>query len=280
MLDNLSSFRVHFVFGFFVLAVAFLIMRQQMWAGFAIVGFLASLVPVAPWYLPIKEARADGSSNIHIIATNIAAFNKSASGLVELVNSEAPELLGIVELTPELAQGLVPLHEQFPYRFELTGNSHQGFGLYSKLPLVGAQALRLRADLPPAISAIIESDGRQVEVIVAHPDAPMTSSHAERRNLMLRSLADHISRSGRDTIVLGDLNIAMWSPHYRDFVQRAGLRNARTGRGVGGSWPPIAGLSVPIDHILATPTMVLHGFTVFPPIGSDHLPIGSQVSFQ
>ena len=278
MLDNLSSFRVHFVIGFLVLTGVFLITRQRFWSGLAVAGMLASLIPVAPWYLPVKEDGVDWVGNMTVISANISAHNNSADELVELVQGESPEILGVVELTPKLAQGLAALHEQYPHRLELPAKDHQGLGLYSRLPLVDARELTFRHGLPSAISAILATDGRQIEIIVAHPNAPITSSLAERRNLKLRFLAEYIRESGRDTIVLGDLNVAMWSPYYRDFERTSGLKNARTGQGVVGSWPPIRGLSVPIDHILATSAIVLREFRVLSPIGSDHLPVASQVS--
>lgn len=277
MLDNLSSFRMHFVLGFLAIFIATLVTRQRLWLGIASAGLLASLVPVVPWYLPAGQKSTDGEEGLTVLSANVFAFNDSADKLVGLVIEEAPDLFGLVELNPKFARGLASLHSEYQHRFEVPASGYDGIGLYSRFPLTNSKVLPFGDDLPSSISAVVESQGQHIEIIVAHPNAPMTSDLAKQRNRQLRLLSEHVGNSGRESILLGDLNVAMWSPYYGDLVKKAGLKNARNGWGIGGSWPPVAGFGVPIDHILSTSKIELREFRVLPSIGSDHLPIAARV---
>ena len=85
----------------------------------------------------------------------------------------------------------------------------------------------------------------------------------------------------RAAIILGDLNVSMWSPFYRSMIQTSGLRNARQGRGILPTHsivaPQFAALSAPIDHCLVTRDIQVEDFQLGPAIGSDHLPIIAEL---
>jgi endonuclease/exonuclease/phosphatase (EEP) superfamily protein YafD len=278
MLDNLSSFQIHFAFSFATLALFFLLSRENAWLGVASFGLAASLTQIAPWYVPMQSASAaSGDRSIAVLSSNILARSKSGHRLVELVQAESPELVGVVELTPNVVDALSSVRAAYPYHMEAAEMGTKGLGLYSRLPLSDARLLVLGEDLPGVIAATLIADQTRVEILLVHPDAPMTAKLSARRNLQLKLLAEYVRTSGRQTIVLGDLNVAMWSPYYKDFVSASGLRNAREGDSIAGTWPAVSGLAVPIDHILTTSDISVHEFHVLPSIGSDHFPIAARI---
>ena len=85
--------------------------------------------------------------------------------------------------------------------------------------------------------------------------------------------------STRPVVLAGDLNVTMWSPHYIDFIRTSGLTNARDGYGIGGTWPSIPLLGLPIDHILTTKGSWIGDFRVHSGVGSDHLPVSVELTF-
>lgn len=278
MLDNLSSFQVHFAVTFLACTVLLLLAREKAWIGVAAFAFVVSLSQLAPWY--VRERSVAGSQDdrsITVLSSNVLARSKSGHRLAELVLVESPELLGVVELTPAVVDVLGSIRESYPHHFEASSAGTTGLGLYSRLPISDARLLELGDELPPAISATLVAGQAPVDIILVHPNAPMTRSLAAMRNRQLELLARHIRNSDRPTIVMGDLNIAMWSPYYKEFVAASGLRNARDGYGIAGTWPALSGLGVPIDHILGSPEIGLSGFRVLPSVGSDHFPIAAQV---
>jgi endonuclease/exonuclease/phosphatase (EEP) superfamily protein YafD len=75
-------------------------------------------------------------------------------------------------------------------------------------------------------------------------------------------------------VLLGDLNTTSWSPHFRDLINTAGLKDSRAGFGIQPTWP--AGtppLWIPLDHCLVSPEIKVHDRRVGPNVGSDHFPV-------
>jgi endonuclease/exonuclease/phosphatase (EEP) superfamily protein YafD len=74
--------------------------------------------------------------------------------------------------------------------------------------------------------------------------------------------------------VLGDLNMTVWSPYYKSFVEKTKLHNTRTGFGILPTWPAQSPLLfIPLDHCLVSEDIkVLHTRTGRN-VGSDHLPL-------
>jgi endonuclease/exonuclease/phosphatase family metal-dependent hydrolase len=77
-----------------------------------------------------------------------------------------------------------------------------------------------------------------------------------------------------EAIVMGDLNMSMWSPYYRKFIDRAKLRNTRQGFGIQPSWPTnLPLLQIPIDHCSITSKLKVSNNRIGKDIGSDHYPL-------
>ena len=279
MFDNLSSFKVHFAVAFLLCGAVFLAGRQWAWIGLASAGLIVSLAAIVPWYLPGQaEPTAGDPMRLKLMVSNVSPRLENPARLLELIDKEQPDVLGLIELTPKLFAGLSSLKESYGYRFEAPEEGFWGLALYSRYPLSGARLVHFGDDVPPAIVADLHTDAGQAEVILVHPFPPMTGKLTGLRNVQLDQLAGHIGQSGRPTVVLGDLNIALWSPYYTEFIDKSGLRNARQGYGVTATWPPTRLLGVPIDHVLHTDGISSDQFRVLERIGSDHLPVAAWIS--
>lgn len=278
MFDNLSSFRLHFTLAFLVCCIIFLVARQRAWLAVSALGVVAGVATIVPWFLPEKAAVEAGASRaLKLLVSNVSPRIREHARLEALLLREQPDVVGLVEIRTSFLAKLDKATAGYPYRFEAPKEGFWGLSLYSKLPLSDARVMHFDDDVPPAIVATVDYGDGQAEVILAHPFPPMTADFAERRNRQLEALAAHVRGSGMDTIVLGDLNIALWSPHYRDFVRAAGLRNARRGHGIGASWPSLPVVGVPIDHVLSSGAIVARNFRVLGDIGSDHYPVAAEV---
>jgi endonuclease/exonuclease/phosphatase (EEP) superfamily protein YafD len=75
-------------------------------------------------------------------------------------------------------------------------------------------------------------------------------------------------------IVAGDFNTSPWSPHFRELLAEAGLRNAAEGHGWIATWPSwFWPARVPIDHVLVGGRLGAASLERGPHIGSDHYPV-------
>lgn len=278
MFDNLSSFRVHFALAFLVCSIVFLAKRERRWLFVSAFGLLMNLVLIVPMFVPPEDVpnQADDIT-IRLLSSNVSPRNRNPEELVALVNREQPDIIGLIELTPGYLAGLEEMARSYPYRFEAPEVGFFGLAVYSKLPLSDAEIVYFGASVPPSIIAMLEIGGSEVELLLAHPYPPTSADLTDSRNLQLREIASYVRTSERPTIMLADLNTALWSPFYRQFIDQSGLINARHGFGVGGTWPPSRLLGVPIDHIFLSPEIAVNDFEVLPAMGSDHLPVAATV---
>jgi len=106
----------------------------------------------------------------------------------------------------------------------------------------------------------------------------MSAADAAERHRQLEALATLAAERKEPTAICGDFNLTPYSPDFKVFARRSGMRDARAGHGPGITWPtslPILG--IPIDHCLVSPEIGVARFRRLPPFGSDHYPIAAAL---
>ncbi|NJN31021.1 MAG: endonuclease/exonuclease/phosphatase family protein [Synechococcales cyanobacterium RM1_1_8] len=269
----------HFRFQYFLLSwVPFVLLaltreKPWIWVAFFVLGLNG--VAIAPWYLPLP-ALAESGPPLRIMVSNVLGENDSYDSFYNLVETEQPDLLVVLELTDQWARELTDLERILPYAVIEPRENNSGIALYSKLPLDDVAVPNWSASLGelPSITAQIDWQGKLVELVATHPAPPINPAYFEARNQHLDEMAFYARGLGRSTIVAGDLNTTMWSPFYQSLTRGAKLKNTREGFGLQPTWPSnLPPLQIPIDHIL-----VSRDFTVLESrrgrsVGSDHYPL-------
>jgi endonuclease/exonuclease/phosphatase (EEP) superfamily protein YafD len=278
VLDNLSNFPAHFAAGFVAVAALFAA-RRRLGAALACLALAAlPLSQVLPWYFTGgTKLEGPAKTSVRLLVSNVYYANTEHERLLGLVDEERPDVIGLVEVTEDWLRNLAPLRSRYPYHFEVPDERYVGLALYSRLPLRGARVLELPdTGSTPAIAATLESPGRDVEIVLAHPASPVGADFIRMRNAQISALARHARAAQAPLVLAGDLNLTMWNDGYRPLVATAGLENAREGRCICATWPAVGPLGVPIDHVLASPGVRLRNFRVLRGIGSDHLPVAVE----
>lgn len=250
--------------------------------------FCLSLVAaeIVPWYIPNANLFANKSGNFRVLSLNLNIKNQSYEKVVSLVRQENPDLAVFMELNLAWKSRLTTLHDLFPYSISNTDPNQLGIAVYSKHPLENASIADWGSHHNPIILGNVVINGQAISVIATHPPPPKPGLF-EARNRQLYEISRYIKSLSAPTIVLGDLNITMWSSYYRRFVKTTGLKNARQGFGLRPTWPrkttfspysrispPILGLlSIPIDHCLVSPDIKVASMHTGAKVNSDHLPL-------
>lgn len=278
-LELFSHFRMQYfvVSVLLTLAFAFLRWRTYILLGLATAAFNAWFV--VPWYLP-TNAPNPSDADVRLLHANLLVTNTDAGPLFALVEDVEPDLIVLQEFTPGWVQALQPIVSSYPYRVLEPRDDPFGIALYSKYPL---DAMTVIGSVPlghPDIVATALVGGERLHIVSTHPMQPLGEVNYGNRNLQLDSVADLAHRSPRPLIVVGDLNITMWSHHYQRLEEVSGLGNARRGFGIAPTWPAwfFPGL-IPIDHVLVSDDLVVTDFAAGPNIGSDHRPIVVKFTF-
>ena len=85
MLDNLSSFKVHFALAFVACALLFLVNREYPWFGVATLCLVACAIPIVGWYLPARPDSPDGEEVVaKLMSVNVSPRNNLPQKLVDL----------------------------------------------------------------------------------------------------------------------------------------------------------------------------------------------------
>lgn len=280
VLDNLSNFPAHFAAAFLAVA-ALLAWQRQLVRAVACVALAAlALAPVVAWFSGTAPLADDPARPwVRLLVANVQHSNRGHKQLLELVQRENPDVVGLLEVNARWLRKLEPLRARYPHYYEVPGELYVGLALYSRWPLEEARELRVPDDgSTPAIAATLAAPGGDVEFVLAHPMSPVSAQHIRQRNVQIAALAQHAAAAQVPLVLAGDLNLTMWNDAYRPLVEVAGLNNARKGHGIRPTWPALGPIGVPIDHILATRDVRLRNFRVMPGIGSDHYPVAAEFS--
>jgi endonuclease/exonuclease/phosphatase (EEP) superfamily protein YafD len=225
----------------------------------------ANLVVLIP-YAPVKPAMGQSCSpDIEVVSINAFGDVSDHDELLARVERDQPDVLYVSELLPELSERL---QEVYPHHVQNPVNMS---ALFTKYPVERAENIVSTSGRHP-LDATLRTPHGALRVVGAHPPAPGNDAAWHARNDDLIAIASAIEALPHPTVLVGDLNITMFSPHYEP-LSEAGMANAREGRGVAATWPDFFPVRIPIDHVLHTSQLKTCDVRVGETFGSDHLPL-------
>jgi len=274
-----------------LLTIAALLLRR--WRHAAIAGLLASWQLWLIWpsaATPIIPPHADGV-RLRLIELNAWFYARRSDDIVSYLGNSNADIIGLVEVSPQLKEALTSLYDRYPYHVDCVGGAddHCEEMLLSRLPIVESSAGRLDGRLPVVVSARIQvTPTTTIDVAVSHIIRPLTLLQPQPAAAFLPEtpptaqgeqtahLARHLTQLGPDAVFLGDLNAAPWSPIVKA-LRAAGNWHSETE--ISPTWPSWASapLRLPIDHVLTRGQVLLTSLTAGPVLSSDHLPLEAEL---
>lgn len=273
-LELFSHFRLQYLAASLLLLLIFTALRNRTWAGLMLVITVVNTVPVAPWYFPETRRHADGDPQIELLLANVYSANGNAEALLDLIDAERPDIIFLQEVTNRWAVVMDQLHSAYPHRLVVPRSDNFGIAVYAREPLTSVDTVVSPPLDFPTLVVQQSLGGRTVTIVTTHPIPPVSRTGFDARNEQLASIAELVAPFSGPKMIVGDLNISMWSHLYRQLEESTDLVNARRGFGVVPTWPrylPFA--MIPIDHILMSKEFAVVDIRRGPKIGSDHLPL-------
>jgi endonuclease/exonuclease/phosphatase (EEP) superfamily protein YafD len=205
---------------------------------------------------------------LKVAIANVNLNNQSSAGLREWLAEKQPDIVALVELSPEFAVDLQPL-KGYPHRAIYPENSPFGLGILSQHALSDVE-LKRHAHRIPHMQAKVAWNNRLIRLVVFHPMPPLTPAFHAERNQKIRDLIQEHNKQDLPTIIAGDFNATPWSSAFTGLKDR-GFRRAT---GLNPTWPSVAYgmIGIPIDHVLLSKHWLLVESEKGPPNGSDHIP--------
>lgn len=282
-LDLGVHFRAHYLA---VAAISFLIhLKFKRWV--LLVSLLTFMINFPPLieYLPIAATapqKAAGELRLRVMNSNLFFQNSHMKEFAEVVFEQNPDILVLQEYTSFHEHELVKMLNGYNYQVREPREDCFGIAVYSKHPLIESKVFQLELGQPPLIEAAVNFGDQIVKLFAVHPLPPAGEAGFLSRNKFLELLASHIQREikGAQTnyLVIGDLNITMWSQKFTKLLARAKLKDTRAGFGIFPTWGPFSQpLGIPIDHILSSQALSVKNFRTSPIQGSDHLAITAEL---
>ena len=152
---------------------------------------------------------------LRVLMANVLAENTRYADLDRLIRRERPDIVGLVEVTPEWLAGLAGIRAEYPYRVEAPDDT-TGLALwFRERPTVIDPPVRPLPGASPVIHAEFRFAGRPRHLWLIHPDMPFTRKGRPE----IPALGALIGRTRGSRIVVGDMNTTEGSPRFAHFLQ-------------------------------------------------------------
>jgi endonuclease/exonuclease/phosphatase (EEP) superfamily protein YafD len=268
--DLFSHFRAGYVV-LLVLGMLFLAGKKHWWWALACLVLAAlNAYLLVPFFQTPAAPNTDGPE-LRVIAWN-AGMTQSSPELIRLIEDTKPDVVLLSELSPELDVYLRShLPDYRPTAIPLRGTF--GIGGYTNAEVlkgVTPDVLGL-----PTVELTIKKSGIVFYLMGIHGVPPMSAALSARRDRFLVEINRWVeSMRGRHIVVAGDFSTTPWSHAFRSLVNEAQLENSQHGHGIWGTWPAFLGpISLPVDHLLHSQSLITLSHSVGPSLGSRHYPI-------
>jgi endonuclease/exonuclease/phosphatase (EEP) superfamily protein YafD len=184
-------------------------------------------------------------------------------------------VLVLQEVDERWMAALAPLLGEYSYAAARPRQDPFGIAVLSRIPIQAGECLHLGEASRPTAVVEVTVGGAAVSIVATHPKNPLSPHGFALRNDQLEAVADLARGRTRPLVLIGDLNVTMWSPWYRRLCDETGLVSARRGFGVLASWPTFLPsiMRLPIDHCLVSEGVVVADCRLGPEFGSDHRPL-------
>jgi endonuclease/exonuclease/phosphatase (EEP) superfamily protein YafD len=278
--DLFAHFRPQYFVAGVLLAALLAFTRHPWWAAVALVVAAVNAVPVVALYRePAQAAQPGAAQGLRLMAFNVFGFNRDYARTVRYVQREQPDVLVLLEVTPEWIPAVRELAAQYPHQWINAGDDAHGIAMMSREPPVAATAVDLAHHGVLAYLLTYERDGYPLSVLGAHLNWPLGRRASEVRNAQLAAIASLAHGSVEPLVVIGDLNITPFSEHFTRTLRDGGLRRCVPGAGFTPTWPArFVPFYIQIDHCLASAGIHAWNFTIGDHLGSDHYPVSVEVA--
>lgn len=295
LFDIMSQFSLQYYILGFILFIGLIILNKFIktpkWALILCILIIAiNSFQLIPWKRQMKPEMFVSDMEMRISLMNVLTSNNGYNAVLKNINKFKPDVIFLEEVNNEWLKNMSELDKIYPYSIKYPREDNFGVALYSREPFKTSEIRYFGHFEIPLIVCSIEKYNKKLKIIGIHTTPPSNQDYFVNRNEMLSKLADYVKDEKIPTIVIGDLNTALYSPTYKKFIKQSKLINARKNFGIIPSWSPksrdINGIKfdrlmkfamIPIDHVLHSSKIHITHIETGKSIGSDHLPI--EVSF-
>jgi endonuclease/exonuclease/phosphatase (EEP) superfamily protein YafD len=278
----LTDLAVHFRLQYAALAllafVLFAAARRPAFAAIALGIAVTNGLVAAPLLVsrpaPAAVAPSEDGVPVRVAFLNVYYGNDEYRRVLDFVRADKPDAVVFAEVDAQWLRALAELKKDYPNEYATRGKYGRGVLLLSRLPIEKAGVIAVSNDAEPALGVTLNVHGKPLHLLGVHTNWPFGFRSRTSRDEQLAELALAAQSTPRPVVVIGDLNVSPFSPHFHRLLSVGRLKSAAEGFGWQPTWPefmPPAGIQ--IDHALVSPDVQVRDFRRGAHVGSDHLPV-------
>ncbi|KQI68927.1 hypothetical protein AN189_08790 [Loktanella sp. 3ANDIMAR09] len=281
--------RLQFLAGLLVSLALFVTLRraQPSWgtiltlAGIAAIGLqVAKLWPYQPLATKMVASvlRCDADDRLRVLVTNVQVANRNDDSVLDMVRSQDPDVLVVLETSPWWDNALAPLDDQFDHIVrEQPESAYYGMHVYSRHPFTQSDMTYPMGVDTPMFDGQIAHPTMPIHLLGVHPRPPHQTNGGQPSTMRDATIL-HAATRARETsavsVIAGDFNLAPWEDTAQRALRIGALLDPRAGRGPMNSYMADSDLMRwPLDQVLWQSGPGLLDMTVLPSVGSDHHPV-------
>ena len=290
-LDNLGNLQLQWSFAAVVmLALTIRLPRLLLSLLFGVYALLIG-IHFAPFYWP-APATADSSPLIRIAQLNLRYWNPNIDDIVADLAQRPYDVVVLQEISDESLASVSRLTDTYSHSIGSASAARFGsrHALFSRWPLTDRRVhdLGYLEGRVIDVGVVFEPADTTIRMLTLHPGAPRSDTLWQLRNSTLEFVGGLVGDSSHPwQVVVGDLNVSPWSPHWHRLLISGKLKNTARGQGYIPSWSPFYVdhpgrylTSNYLDHSLVTEGLVTVGKVYRTVTGSDHALVETRLAIK
>jgi vancomycin resistance protein VanJ len=255
-------------------------------------------------FLPsTASASNEGRGTAFTVMTyNLTRGEPGAGEILFIVESEDADVVGVQELSLEVADAVGRLSDRYPYQaLHPTGDGYSGCGVLSRFPISEDEAFALVDGMHLSQRLVLDVGGERVRFFNVHLQPPQmlggrlagtrlfvpTSYDTTIQDRELVNLLEEVDRAEGSVAVVGDFNMTEGSAGYSELRRRLVDAYREAGWGFGHTFPDREARSIPtpfpllrIDYVFHSADLVTQRANVGDRGGPDHRFLTAELSFR
>ena len=279
--DIFANFKVQFlIIAVLLLIISWFILNLKKIASIFLLFSIAwNSYYIVPLYFGSNDSRISHENTIKISSVNLLSSNTQVDLVQDFIQEEDPDILILMEVTPEWQERLTPILNNYTYIKMLPRPDNFGIAMLSK------QEMRCNTEYfdlndKPSLIAEIFINNKPLTIVATHPVPPVNQFTFLNRNQQLKNILKSQPRFSKNLVIIGDLNTSSFSNHFRKLTN-GNLKDSRDGFGILPTWPAdFKFLQTTLDHCLVSEHLQILERTTGKNTGSDHLPISVVIGIE